>query len=328
MEILLGLVVLVQFGFIFYLVSQTKNTSNDYAKQLNNDIKYLHRLIDENFKHNQNLEEMKNNRLDENLHRTNKSFLELSEKVSSFSEIAKNMQLIGRDIAGLHNLLSAPKLRGNLGEHLLIDLLNEHFPKSIIESQKKLSNGTIVDAVIKLKGDQFVCVDSKFPLENYKKMMEVGLTEEEVDRNRRVFLRDVKKHISDISQKYIVPNDGSLDFAIMYVPAESIYFEITKHMDAGMLRYALDSKVIICSPTNLFAYLQTIVMGLKGFEIEEKAKEVFKFIMTLKKDITNLRSEFGVLGGHIASGAKKINSVENMFDQIDLKIDKFEQINE
>ncbi len=323
MDWLLGVVVLLQIGVIFMLYTKLKE--GDFS-DLKNDLYKLNQSIDSNFKHQQNLDEMKNNRLDENLHRTNKSFSELTEKVSALGEATKNMQVIGRDIAGLHSLLASPKIRGNLGEHLLIEILKEHFPENLIESQKRLRNGQIVDAAINVKKDLFVPIDSKFPLENYKKIMEVGIDEDTAKSHTRAFVRDVKKHISDISQKYISPDDGTMDFAIMYVPAESIYFEITKHMDAELLKYALSNRVVICSPTNLFAYLQTILMGLKGLEVEQSAKEILKFVSTLHKDMKNLRSDMSTLGSHISSSSKKLHSIDGSLAKIEDRVGEFVEV--
>lgn len=320
---LLVLVAVLQIGLIIVLYH--KGQSGEVG-QLRADLQYLNKTIDGNFKHQQSIDEMKNSRMDESLHRTNKSFVELTDKVSALGEATKNMQIIGRDIAGLHSLLSAPKIRGNLGEHLLIDILKEHFPENLIESQKRLRGGSIVDAVINIKKDLMVPIDSKFPLENYKKIMEVGNDEESAKTHTKAFVRDVKKHISDISQKYISPEDGTMDFAIMYVPAESIYFEITKHMDSGLLKYALSNKVIICSPTNLFAYLQTILMGLKGLEVETRAKEILKFVSTLHQDVKNLRKDMATLAAHISSSSKKIHMIDGDFAKIEEKVGEFVDI--
>lgn len=320
---LLALIVVLQIVMIVFLVN--KNNSGN-VDQLRNDLQYLNKTIDSNFKHQQNLDEMKAERLDKNMYRTNQSFSELTEKVSALGEATKNMQIIGRDIAGLHTLLSAPKIRGNLGEHLLVDILKEHFPDNLIETQKKLKSGLVVDAVIKVKKDMMVAIDSKFPLENYKRIMEVGQDEEESNRHTKAFVRDVKKHIGDISGKYISPEDGTMDFAIMYVPAESVYFEITKHMDAELLKYALSSRVIICSPTNLFAYLQTILMGLKGMEVETRAKEIFKFVSALHKDLRNMRGELSTLNTHVSSSSKKITSIEASFAKMEDKVGEFVDI--
>lgn len=320
---LIVLVVVLQVSMFVFLFFRSKDSSVDRIK---NDLDYLNKAIDTNFKHQQNLDEMKSARLDDSLHRTNRSFLELTEKVSALGEATKNMQVIGRDIVGLHSLLSAPKLRGNLGEHLLIDILKEHFPENLIESQYRMRSGNVVDAVIRIKKDLLVPIDSKFPLENYKKIMEVGNDEDTANTHLRAFIRDVKKHISDISEKYISPDDGTMDFAIMYVPAESIYFEITKHMDSELLKYALSNRVVICSPTNLFAYLQTILMGLKGMEVEQRAKEILKFVSTLHKDIKGLRSEMSTLANHISSGTKKIHAIDSSFAKIEEKVGEFVEV--
>lgn len=320
---LIGLVVVLQIGLIVFLFTKFERSD---VSGLKNDFQYLNKSIDSNFKHQQSLDELKNARFDDNLHRTNRSFNELSEKVSALGEATKNMQIIGRDIAGLHSLLSAPKIRGNLGEHLLIDILSEHFPDNLIQSQYRMRSGNIVDAVIRIKKDLLVPIDSKFPLENYKKIMEVGNDEKTAELHTRSFVRDVKKHISDISQKYISPDDGTMDFAIMYVPAESVYFEITKHMDSELLKYALSNRVIVCSPTNLFAYLQTILMGLKGMEVEQRAKEILKFVSTLHKNMKEIRCNMSTLANHISSGTKKIHAIDSSFAKIEEKVGEFVEV--
>lgn len=332
MNALLVLIVVSQLliaGLLFWKISHDKRQETDVSNgylSFKSDLLNVERQIGENFRHLQTLEEMKANRLDESLSRTNKSFVSMAEKVSALGEATKQMQVIGRDITGLHSLLAAPKLRGNLGEYLLIDLLKEHLPEKLFEVQKKLNSGVMVDSVVKLKSDLFVCIDAKFPLENFRKIIESGISEDELMRREKVFIRDVKKHINDISSKYIVPDEGSLDFAFMYVPAEGVYQEILKQLDSGLLEYAIEKRVFMVSPTSLFAYLQTVLLGLKGMEVQEKAKKIVEFVSTISKDSKNLLTEMEVLSGHLNSSSKKLQNVKSGLGKINEKIENFVEI--
>jgi DNA recombination protein RmuC len=244
---------------------------------------------------------------------------EVHKELGSLSKASEQIFNVGKDIAGLQEILRAPKLRGSLGELFLGDLLGQILPSANFTLQHKFKSGEIVDAAIRL-GAGIVPVDSKFPLENFKRVIETT-DEAEQKTARKQFARDVKKHIDAIASKYILPDEGTFDFALMYIPAENVYYEtIIKDEncdDASLSAYALSKRVIPVSPNSLFAYLQAIVLGLRGLRIEKSAQEIIAHLARLKGDFGRFTEEFDTLGKHITN-------VKNRYDDAAKRLEKFD----
>lgn len=266
-------------------------------------------------------ERLKDNthRLDTRLEGTARSVAEVHSVMSKVLESNRQIHDLGKDISKLQDILRAPKLRGNLGELFLEDLLSNTFPKQHYSLQYMFKSGEKVDAIIRLKGGM-ISVDSKFPLENFQKMYREEDAHEK-KRLRRMFLSDVKKHIAAISSKYIVPDEGTLDFALMYIPAENVYYETiikgSEDDSDGLLSYAFGHKVVPVSPNTLYVYIHTILLGLKGMEIEEHAKSIMSNLKRLESEYGKFRKDFDVLGKHVSDS-------KNKFDTADRRLDKFE----
>lgn len=272
-----------------------------------------------------------NERLKENaeiLQRTQES---LGERLDNAARVVGNVQKslggleeanrkiyeVGRDIASLQEILGAPKLRGGLGEYFLEELLAQILPSCHFTIQHGFKSGEKVDAVIKL-GTSLVPVDAKFPLENFKRIME-ATSDDEKARVRRLFVADVKKHIDVIAGKYILPDEGTYDFALMYIPAENVYYEtIIKDDSLGeknLSQYALGKRVIPVSPNSFYAYLQAIVLGLKGMKIEDHAKEVIQYLARLQGDFARFREDFGLIGKHLSHAQSSYQNCEKRLEQ-------------
>lgn len=248
------------------------------------------------------------------LESTSKLMGDVRESLGGLSEATTQIYEVGKDISSLQDILQAPQLRGGLGEFLLTDLLSQILPPANYSVQHRFKNGEVVDAVIHV-GRGLVSVDSKFPLENFRRFM---ASEDERERKtyQRSFLRDVKKHIDDIASKYIRPDEGTFDFALMYIPAENVYYEtIVSEESLGaeetICSYAMRKKVIPVSPNSFYAYLQVIVLGLKGLRLEENARQVMGHLARLHSDFQGFRQEFGVLGGHISRAKSKYDQAES-----------------
>ena len=224
-----------------------------------------------------------------------------------------------KNISSLEDLLRAPKFRGGLGEFFLGDLLGQILPPAYYLLQHRFKSGEKVDAAIKL-GDNLVPVDAKFPLENFKKYVQEEVTKEK-ETLRKKFVSDVKKHIDDIASKYILPDEGTYNFALMYIPAENIYYETiikdeTSGEERSIFTYALQRRVIPVSPNSFYAYLQVIVLGLKGMQIEKSAQAIFQTLAQLRGDLDRFRNDFQTLGTHLANAKTK-------FDEAEKRLEKF-----
>ncbi len=244
---------------------------------------------------------------------------EVSKSLGGLNEATKKVFDVGKDIASLQEILRSPKLRGGLGELFLGDLLAQIFPPAHFTLQHRFKSGEAVDAVIRI-GQSLVPVDAKFPLENFKRVVETASEEERKTAKKR-FITDVKKHVDAIAGKYILPDEGTFDFALMYIPAENVYYELiikdeAVDTDKALLNYAFTKRVIPVSPNSFYAYLQTILLGLKGLHIEEQAQEILKSLARLSGDFERFRSDFELVGKHLTNTKTK-------YDEADKRLVKF-----
>jgi len=244
---------------------------------------------------------------------------EVSKSLGGLNEATKKVFDVGKDIASLQEILRSPKLRGGLGELFLGDLLGQIFPPAHYTLQYRFKSGEAVDAVIRI-GQSLVPVDAKFPLENFRRVVETA-SEEERKAAKRKFIADVKKHVDAISGKYILPDEGTFDFALMYIPAENVYYELiikdeAVDTDKALLNYAFTKRVIPVSPNSFYAYLQTILLGLKGLHIEEQAQEILKNLARLSGDFRKFQEEFELVGKHLTNTKAR-------YDEADKRLLKF-----
>ncbi len=244
--------------------------------------------------------------------------------LGTLQEATRRVAEIGREIQGLEQVLKSPKMRGGLGETLLERLLDEMLPREHWTTQHGFRSGEKVDAAIKI-GERIVPVDAKFPLENFRRMLD----ESEDDRrraHRKAFARDVKLRVDEIAKKYILPDEGTYDFALMYVPAENVYYEIAvRPEDAGeeaIATYALAKRVVPVSPNSIFAYLQVIVLGLKGLRIEANARRIQEDLARLGGDVAKLRGPLATLGRHLANAQKQYEDAQRELDRLETKLDE------
>jgi DNA recombination protein RmuC len=220
-----------------------------------------------------------------------------------------------REFTALQDLLRAPKARGGLGEAMLEELLRQVLPPQAYSTQHRFRSGTIVDAVVKA-GGRLVCIDSKFPLSNYRLMCEATSDQERLEAER-AFAADIDKHIRDIATRYIVPDEGTFDFAVMYVPAEGVYAEVLRlsHRRRPLFESAMETRVVPMSPLTMYGYLQTILFGLKCLRIEESAEEILNFCGRLGQDIERFASEYETLGKHLGNARTKYEEGARRLDR-------------
>ena len=240
-----------------------------------------------------------------------------------FSQVAQELgrvQEIGHTLRDFQDFLRSPKLRGGVGEQVLKDLLSEVLPKNNFQTPYQFRGGEIVDAIIKTK-QGLIPIDSKFPLENFQKYLKTQGKEKE--NYLKDFIRDIKKHIDDISRKYILPQEGTLDYAIMYVPAESIFSEITINQ-LEILEYARAKKILLVSPNTFYYFLKIILMGLEGAKIEEASRKILEGLKAIQQESVKFGDEFSVLTSHIDNAKKASERVANRYLRLSGKIDNLE----
>jgi len=252
---------------------------------------------------------------------------EVREKLGELSKTSEQIHEVGKNIATLQEILRPPKLRGGLGEQFLGELLSQILPSEFFTLQYTFSSGERVDAVVRI-GEKLVPIDSKFPLDNFKRVIECK-TDEERKTCQKIFYRDVKKHIDDIASKYILPQEGTYDFGLLYIPAENVYYEIITKDESfgeekGILNYALTKKVIPVSPNSFYAYLQVIVLGLKGLQIEKEAQKIQALLSGLKKDIGGFQEDFQLVGKHISNAMNKFEEARRRLDKFSFKLEQIE----
>jgi DNA recombination protein RmuC len=250
----------------------------------------------------------------ERLDNTSRIVGEVQRGLGELREATTRVYEVGRDVVSLHDILRAPKLRGGLGELLLGDLLGQVLPAAHFTLQHSFANGERVDAVVRL-GGALVPVDSKFPLEDFRRLLQAA-DEDERSRSRKAFAARVRKHIDDIAAKYIRPDEGTYDFALMYIPAENVYYEtIIRDEEPALAGYALDRRVIPVSPNCFYAYLQAIVLGLRGLRIEAHAQEVVGQLARLDADVRRLRDDFRLVGKHLGNAVSAHAAAERRVER-------------
>ena len=250
-----------------------------------------------------------------------------AEVVGDLREKVGQIHEVGRAAQELVHIMRAPKLRGGMGELFLGDLLAQILPHEHYTMPYRFKSGDAVDAVIRV-GPRLVPADAKFPYENFKRVIDASSETERVAA-RKQFLRDVKKHVDAIATKYILPDEGTYDFALMYVPAENVYYETIIKEDVGedrqLFSYALAKRVIPVSPNSFYAYVQTILLGLRGMKVEERAQEILGELSRLRGDFAKIQESFRILGRHLANASGSYSETERTITKLDAKLTQIEQ---
>lgn len=234
---------------------------------------------------------------------------------------------LGKEVGDLQGIFQSPKMRGGWSELFLGDLLDQVLGPEYYELQYPFKNGERVDAVVKLSRGM-VPIDAKFPLENFRKFLTAS-SESERQSFRREFVKDVKRHIDQIAEKYIVPDEGTLDFALMYIPAENVHYNIVvddSHADGpkSIAQYARLKNVIPVSPNSLYLYLASVMKGLQGLKIETHAREILENIQRLKVDLVKFEEEFRRTGSHLKNAVGTYERALRQFDRFQDKLSVYE----
>lgn len=327
METILLIILIVLVGISLFFLLQKKNGTADSQSMLliNQRLETLTRdltssLHDVRKEMQTNLQQA-NKGLNERLDNASRIVSGVENKLGKLEESSKRIYEVGKDIASLQEILRAPKLRGTIGELFLGDLLAQMLPKDRYALQYAFKSGEKVDAAIFLKDNMIVPIDSKFPLENFKRLVEAA-DDETKKAGKKEFFKDVKKHIDAIAAKYILADEGTLDFALMYIPAENVYYETVIKDDDNMeiSTYAMNKRVIPVSPNNFYVYIQTILMGLKGMQIEKNVKEILNNITRLGSDFEKFKDDYLLIGKHLGNAKSKFDDSEKRLNTFENKL--------
>ena len=252
---------------------------------------------------------------------------QVTEKLTKLDETNKQVVGFAEQLQSLENILTNPKQRGILGEYFLETLLKNVMPPSSFEMQYKFKNGEIVDAVVFVK-DKIIPIDSKFSLENYNRIIAENDPLEK-EKLEKIFKQDLKNRIDETS-KYIRPDEGTMQFAFMFIPSEGIYYDLlinqvgaVKTNTHNLIEYAFKQKgVIIVSPTSFLAYLQTVLQGLNMLKIEEQASEIKENVMKLQKHLAGYEQNMEKLGRSLGTSVGAFNDDRTEYKKIDKDVYK------
>lgn len=261
---------------------------------------------------------------------TGQSAKQIADVVAGLTKLEEtNKQVVNfsAQLQNLQDILKNPKQRGVLGEYFLEETLKNVLPPKSYQMQYKFKDGTIVDAVVFVK-EKVIPIDSKFSLENYERIL-TSKDAEERERLEKVFKQDLKNRIDETS-KYIKQDEGTMDFAFMFIPSEAIYYDLlinkvgTVQVNTrDLIEYAFcEKKVIIVSPTSFLAYLQTVLQGLRALQIEESAKQIRIDVEKLRKHVLSNAEFMKKIGGSLTTTVSHYNSAFKELGKIDKDVAK------
>jgi len=257
---------------------------------------------------------------------------QMHEQISSFTKEAtqireeiERVQERIKDVSTFQEIFKAPKLRGQWGEASLEHILSQHFPKELYKTQHMFSSGERVDAVLNLPNNRILPIDSKFPSENFARMLEAESAERE--QFCKKFVDDIRGHIDKIASKYIMPSESTVEFALMYVPAEAIYYEIVNNLDRefGLMAYAMAKRVVVTSPNTIYLTLRTVEHWFRDTQISRRAQEILKRLDRVQQDAGRLMNDFRKLGSHLRNA---VSSYDDSEKRLSLFSDKVERLRE
>lgn len=313
MESILPIVGIIILGFIiiFYFINRKLNqiTHKQTDQTLLEWLKTMHGSLEST---NQNITRV----LSSNTKTINDRLDNAAKVIAAVQRNIGEMSEIGRGMKELQEFLRSPKLRGNIGEQVLKELLGQMLPKQSFHLQYTFKSGAIVDAAIKTEAG-IIPIDSKFPLENFRKLTSVSSTTDKKTAERD-FILDVKKHIDAISKKYILTSEGTIDYALMYVPSEAVYYEIINN--PTLFDYSSKMRVLPVSPMTFYAYLKAILMGFEGQKISRKAQEILSSLRGIQKEYEKVGENMDVLSRHISNSYNMMNQVQTGFSRLGQEI--------
>jgi len=304
--VLLAIITIVSLVMVYRKISELRDT-----QLKDTDSKAFEML-------NQNMQGLQG-RLDKTTESLNQRLDKAAQVIGEVNKELGSMSEIGRSMKDFQALLTSPKLRGNLGEQILYDTLSQTLPSSHYETQYKFKEGQTVDAVVRTTSG-VICIDAKFPMENF---IQMAKAENETDRKNclKSFVRQVKKHIDDVQRKYILPSEGTLEYAVMYVPSEKVFYEIVMESEE-LLQYAHDRNILLVSPNTFLCYLRTVMIGLERAKIEEETGRIIELLKTIQKENIKFGEGLSLVNRHMTNARNALENTNNQYDRFSNKIDQ------
>lgn len=302
--LIISSILIIGFGIVIYLITKKQNSKSDATL-----VEWLKSM---------------DKRLDTNSSEMN---AKLNNAASAFASVQKSlgeMSEIGRNMKDLQEFLNSPKLRGNIGEQVLKELLGQFLPKNTYRLQYRFKTGSIVDAVI-ITGGGIIPIDSKFPMENFRRISK-ATDDKEKKLIEREFISDIKRHIDSISSKYILTNEGTIDFALMYVPSESVYYEIAN--EPSLYDHATKKRVLAVSPMTFYAFLRSILIGFEGQKISQQAHKILSNLRSIQKEYEKTNENLETLSRHVSNSYNMMTQVSTSFGKLGQQITTTNELGE
>jgi len=255
-------------------------------------------------------------------------------QMSSFTketvQIKEELQQVQEAMKGIstfQEFFKAPKLRGQWGEASLEHILSQYFPKDLYQRQYAFTSGEKVDAVLKLPDGKILPIDAKFNFDNFRKMVETSAPEEK-EIYRKKFLEDSKSEVQRISAKYILPSEKTVDFALMYVPAEAVYYEINTAKDTDLVSFAWSKKIILTSPNTIYLTLKIILHWFQDSKMSKQTQQILDKLNKIKEDSARIMDDFRKLGSHLKNAFSSFDDAQDRLTKFDNKVEKLIDISE
>ena len=332
LAVIVSLATLVMLGINLYMMMQGRKKSGEPDEKylvLHQRFDALSQIVSTQLTQNR---EGINEQLERSRQASERATLTVSQQVHSFTqnmtqiqEGMKQMHESVKDVSSFQDMLRSPKLRGTWGEQSLEASLNQYFSKDNYEVQHYFKSGEAVDAVLKLPNELLLPIDSKFNWDNFQKMVNAS-NEMEKEVFRKTFYSDVKKKIDEIATKYLLPSEGTTDLALMYIPAETVYYEVINNLkDVDIANYARTKKVFLVSPNTFALSVSAIRHWFKDFEFNKQTKDIMKRLERISTDGGKLAEDFERLGKHIDNTKSAYDSSEK---RLSLMVDRVKTVME
>ena len=324
--LIISVIIILGFAVVIYFINKKRpekqdNSLLEWLKSTQSQISETNKNINEALRRNN---EQINSTLLTNTQHLNQRLDKAAEVISGVQKNIGELSEIGRSMRELQDFLKSPKLRGNIGEQVLKELLSQMLPKQSFHLQYSFKTGAIVDAAI-ITGGGIIPIDSKFPMENFRKM-NGDFDEKEKKLYEKLFVADVKKHIDDISSKYILTSEGTIDFALMYIPSENVYYEIANNV--SLYEYSSGKRVLPVSPMTFYAFLRSILVGFEGQKITKQAHEILSNLRGIQKEYLKVSESLDTLQKHINNSYNMMGQVNTGYSKLGNQIDKTNTLGE